>query len=192
MFAEAMKPLVLSAVSAVMAEARSKLHVASREEEPVVAEQCGEWATQWDTLGKAFLFPAFFSKTDIEDLWEFIAENEDFLSMYMSASTQFTFRLTRVRPMDKLPTLINQLKEQLAETLVAFYPVKAGGRDDSPLRVETGLETRCFKAAEWMQVMNANPWIVFAICVYLSAVETAEWVHIATIAPYQGPIPIEE
>lgn len=185
MFSEALKSLVLASVSVVMAESRSRMMIATRDEAAAVADQAGKWVDRWDTLGKAFLYPAFFSKVDIESLWENITENEDFLAMYLSASSQFFHRLGRVDDTMTIAELIKHLHEDFAESLSAMYPGTLA-KGDEKFYVETGLEGRHFSSAQWRSVLVANPWMALAIAIYLSGVETTEWLHISTVTPYTG------
>lgn len=190
MFAEAIKPLVLSSVSAVMAESRTRLQFANREEAEPIAAQISAWVHIWDGLGKEFLYPAFFSKSDIQDVWDYISDNDDFLTMYMSASAQFCFRLTRIDPTETVDKLIGMLRDDLADTLGAFYAVAptSGKTKDASFGIETGLEERHFTAAAWRQVLIQNPWLIFAVSIYLAAVETTEWTHICMTEAYTGQV----
>lgn len=185
MFAEALKGLVLASVSVVMAESRGRMMVANREEALSVAEQAGKWVDIWDALGKSFLYPAFFSKSDIEEVWDTIAENDDFMAMYLSASAQFFHRLGRVDHDCKLSELIKLLHEDFVESLSAMYPGSIS-KGDERFHVETGLEERHLTPAQWRSVFSANPWMTLAVAIYLAGIETTEWLHISTVAPYTG------
>lgn len=190
MFAAAIKPLVLSAVSVVMSETRAQLALANKEEAVALSEQVGLWTSMWDNLGKGFHYPSFFAKADVQEVWDYIISNEDFLSMFMSASAQFFFRLTRVDENDKMPSILNHLRDDLCDALTAFYPTSTV-KTDAEFRIETGFEQRHLNGQQWRSVMTSNPWMLFVVAIYLAGIEAAEWAHISTTAAYTGDL-IEE